>query len=79
LSEEGEAIDRFQFMLESFGYVDPCSGNIYPIITYSPASGNTLPIYIIAWNGDEHDCFYLFPVLIFLDGKLELALLGVGQ
>lgn len=79
LSQEGAVVDRFQFMLERFGYVDPCSGNIYPIITYSIASEGTSLIHIIAWNGDEQDYLYLFPVLIFSDGKFRLAFIGVRE
>jgi len=79
LNEEGEAVDRFQFLLERFGYVDPCSGNIYPIFTSSLSYENTLPIHINTWDDDAENFLYLFPVLIFSDGKFGLAFLGVRE
>ncbi len=79
LIEEGETVDRFQFLVERFGYVDPCSGNIYPIVTCSPASENILPVHVTTWNCYEDDYLYVFPVLIFSNGRFELAFLGIGE
>jgi len=77
LSEEGEAVDNFQFLVERLGYVDPCSGNIYPIlvpsltVSSSPVSLITQRIY------GEYDYLYLFPVLVLLDNGLRVAIIGV--
>ena len=79
LSEEAETVDRFHYLMERSGYSDPCSGNVYPIMTYSSTSDISFLFRNISKNAKESEYIYLFPVCLFFDGKLRLALLGVGE
>jgi hypothetical protein len=78
-SEEAETVDRFQYLMERSGYSDPCSGNVYPIMTLSSRVDVSFLFRIASRNAEEHDYIYLFPVYLFFDGRFETTFLGVGE
>ncbi len=78
-STEGEIVDRFQFVLGHVGYIDPCSGNAYPIINLSLTTRTHFTFYIDSINAGEPDYLFLFPIFLFLDNGFRLAFIGVGE
>lgn len=78
-SEEAETVDRFQYLMERSGYSDPCSGNVYPIITLSSRVDISFLFRIASRNAEEYNYIYLFPVCLFFDGRFETSFLGVGE
>jgi len=78
-SDEGEIVDRFQFILEKAGYTDPCSGNSYPIIDLLLTTRISLVFHIGLRTANESNYLFLFPILLFSDNRFGLTLLGVGE
>lgn len=79
LSEEGEAIDYFQFLVEKYGYVDPCSGNAYPIFVQSSIGGSSSGLRIVHIASNQSYYLYMFPVLLLLNDRFMIAFLGIGE
>ncbi len=79
LSEEAETVDRFQYLMERSGYSDPCSGNVYPIMTFSSAADISFLFRNVSRDAKERDYIYLFPVYLFFNGQFGMAFLGVGE
>jgi len=79
LRRTGELVDRFHFLLGRYGYVDPCSGNIYPIVDLSSATEGPILLKIGGEDSLSHHSLLPFPVILFYNGELRLAILLVGE
>jgi len=79
LGLEGATIDRFQFVLDSHGYVDTCSGNLYPVVSLTSMTRSSLTLKTNSRDGNEYTSLHLFPILLFSDGVFELAWLEIQE